>query len=132
MKHYRGKTKDGDWVYGWYSESYTSSSSYNVIGPHIRHLDKDVLYESEVIPESVGQSTGIEDKHEKEVFGGDRIRPWDDDDRSLVVVWDDEGVCWGTVDWEGKKYMRLGVLDLRKVYGVIGNATDNPDLLEKP
>lgn len=95
------------------------------------HGDDYIIGIIEVIPSSVGQSTGKEDRDKGEMYGGDRIRPWEDDDRILVVVWDDEHACWGTVDWEGKRYMQLGMLDLRKVYKVIGSTTDTPELLEE-
>jgi len=79
MKPYRaipiGKPiKSENFVYGWYSESYTMSSQYIDIGPHIRSLDKDRNFvEYEVILETVGQFV-CKDKNGKDVFAKDEVK----------------------------------------------------------
>lgn len=70
MRPYRGKTKDGKWVKGWYFHCSTSDT-------HNIHILDDSTWPivTEVIPETVGQSTGLKDKKGtgNEVFEGDKI-----------------------------------------------------------
>ena len=51
---FRGKrVKDGQWIYGGYSESFTESSGYEKVGPFIKWFEDEVFREAEVLPESV-------------------------------------------------------------------------------
>ena len=76
MRPYRGKTKEGKWVKGWYLEVRGTSNIYN---------KKRGLW-IEVIPETVGQSTGLCDKNGKEYFADD-IALSKDGLRKYIVTW---------------------------------------------
>ncbi len=87
MRNYRGLTKEGKWVYGWFLKTHnpTTKDTHWII--------KDGLYATDiiiginntkfpkmlqgcypVIPETVGQQVGHKDKKGKEIYKGDRIR----------------------------------------------------------
>ena len=77
---FRGKRKDnGEWVYGYY---FKSSS----LDKHYIHLfdDSDVTA-VEVIPETVGQFTGLSDRRGKEAYIGQRLMS--DSGKEYEIVW---------------------------------------------
>ena len=66
---FRGKRKNfpGGWVYGWYQPP-VKWGNHN-FGTSISHFcDEGWLDDVEVIPETVGQFTGLTDKNGKKVF----------------------------------------------------------------
>ena len=119
---FRGKTST-KWVYG-----------------DLRHLNdgrvavrKDgEIYPYEVIPETVGQYTGLTDKNGKRIFEGDVVKAYDE-------TYDN-----GFADVKGKVFFNCGSFDIDVEdvgyiplysYGtenieVIGNVHDNGDLLK--
>ena len=73
-RKYRGMTKEGEWVVGWYV-------GYN---QHLPTKRCDMIFKPDntkrflqsfhhVLPASVSQSTGLFDKNGVEIFGGDEI-----------------------------------------------------------
>ena len=89
-------------------------------------------FPASVIPETVGQYTGLTDKGGKRIFEGDIIEAHFDElfpnlAATLIVVWSDYG--WFGRDMEGNvdSLERKWVSDF---FEIIGNIHDNPDLLE--
>lgn len=83
-----------------------------------------------MIPDTVGQFTGLTDKNGKKIFEGDICRFYGDDGYSdYAVFWDDTTSQWTVrqIDLEA-----MDVLDsyFAECCEVIGNIHDNPELLE--
>lgn len=139
---FRGKRIDnGKWVTGWF---------YFFEGAYIRychdtcHFDEgpqNAYTDYEVIPETVGQFTGLKDKTGKEIYEGDILRSFSFSVPSYEVFYhkgcyrlryklkSSEWYDWGPlfrmeeIQWEGR---------LPLCPDVIGNIHDNPELLNPP
>jgi len=135
---FRGKTElTGEWVYGFFSMGGSVRFEHQNQDERIvpRYLIDDGLLH-DVIPETIGQFTGLTDKNGKEIYEGDIIK--------IVEKFDDENVYTsnGVVCFEegiyelqnGKHFAYLGWLmhndDITKLE-VIGNIHDNPELIKK-
>ena len=115
MRQYRGKRIDnGEWVYGWYQE--LDGDSY---------ISSNVL--REVLPASVGQSTGKTDGKDNDVFGGDILKSLSNN-RTLEVFWSESQCAFMA---RGNGHANLLADWNIKNFGVIGNITDNPELLKE-
>ena len=91
MRSYRGLTKEGNWVYGWYSEGGGKSFIEAECGSGLP------LASFEVIPETVGQQVGIQDKSgKKEVYVGDDIYFSMSQSQHYkgYVKWSEKGLCY--------------------------------------
>lgn len=131
---FRGKRKDnGEWVYGYLVKAVNGKTYI------ITMWDNEGTYEDrprilfiEVIPETVGQYTGMEDKNGTKIFEGDIITAWDlgvqasGDVRCRI-----DGFWYMYPSWQNEQFWYLkpnkdGVDDGVEV---IGNIHDNPELL---
>lgn len=147
---FRGKRKDnGKWIYGWYIKANIHWHKYGV------HKDWivcnaiqnggicNVIGRYAVIPETVGQYTGLTDKNGNRIFEGDIVvtRYINGEICSIGDIQFDYGVfgaewtihkehktmvgCWGQLH----NLRRLDD-DIINHIEVIGNIYDNPELLE--
>ncbi len=128
MEHkFRGKrTDNGDWVYGYYIcygayhyiiEKRTTNWAIN---PQI-YVPKYI----EVHPDSVGMWTGKKDKNSVDVYSGQKLK--DDFGGIYSVVWIDLMASFWVVQDSGQ-YRKYTAETIEKLE-VIGNTTDNPELL---
>jgi uncharacterized phage protein (TIGR01671 family) len=122
---FRGKRKDnGEWVYGYYCKyGFTGQEKHYIIPTFA-----SALYVFDVIPETVGQDTGLNDENGKRIFKGDILE--DSCGWIFEVIWDDEnGRFLGRHSKpRGDTYICYVGREPKCV--VIGNIHDNPELLE--
>ena len=130
---FRGKrVPNGEWVEGYITEhTMIPHDMQSYMGFVIECKSKE-LYECEwyeVIPETVGQYTGLKDKNGKKIFEGDIVNCYTftgmNDYRRGVVHWN-EMFC----GWYGKESCSL-LCGLGEIYEIIGNIHDNPELLKE-
>jgi uncharacterized phage protein (TIGR01671 family) len=128
---FRGKREDGEWVYGL---PFMEWPSCEIAGIESTPLSDGLHL---VIPETIGQYTGLTDKNGKKVFEGDICRACLDPEICVCVVEYDERTASFIVE-VGKTEMLtfLDYMIARNSVGdkvwieVIGNIHDNSELLE--
>lgn len=137
---FRGKTTAGEWEYG--------VPVFAGLNNELAFMKQMYSYDHQVIPETVGQFTGLTDRNGKKIFEGDIIQYSIEEDQAVFVgavkfgeFNPDGGALLNTnvgfyvelVDQEGKRtYMRKDIgfwVKFRQIE-VIGNIHDNPELLE--
>ena len=136
---FRGKTESSKtWVFGYY-----------VFRGGVKHqiVTDSHVFPFVILPETLGQFTGLLDKNGKEIFEGDIVRKYDPDYNSDAHdKWAENGYMgdepmkekvdyvtlenWGTwlskefFGWEGEG------LESPEDWEIIGNIHDNPELLQ--
>ena len=157
MRQYRGLTKEGKWVYGWYC--CTSERQYTDGGHPKRHfiiqdnaeymLDRtepnifDITEAIEVIPETVGQQVGLKERYGKhrDIWQGDIIKwypvkyDWDDycsddlnEEEIGIIVWFQPAGRWA-IEVRGRTYWpkEIDFFDVE----IIGSIHTMPELMEQ-
>jgi len=120
---FRGKTKDGVWVYG-YIEIFINPMGKSKAVIH-SFSDWNLNMQTEVDIDSVGQYTGFKDKYNEEIYDGDIFQ--DEEDGSCErVEWDNEFGGWSTQSW----YSVGEFAQCAKELEIFGNTYDNKDLLQ--
>lgn len=116
-------TEIGEWIYGYLVSPNTirisMSEESGGVGSGIVHVDV------EVIPETVGQYTGLKDKEGNKIYEGDIL---DFDEIEWGGKFDKEVIYMANIigDWQYCGTIN-DVIEWRKV---IGNIHDNPELLK--
>lgn len=121
---FRGKLKytnlphqKGDWVYGDYVKIKD--------GDRIMH---NIYGYGEVIPETLGQYTGLNDKNGKRIFKGDICQ---NGERTYFICWISWQCAWGCCNLKtGRKTPTYQVISREgNNFEVVGNIHDNPELI---
>ena len=120
---FRGKTQDGEWVYGYYLPSIYEDVDIITVLEDFNLNQKNYA----VLKETVGQFTGLTDKNGKEIYEGDiatdgeniytvEFSMW-----SYAFVWDKHG-SQNNFHFEKSDNQEMEL---------IGNIYDNPELRTK-
>lgn len=127
---FRGKrTDNGEWIYG----NYCYAEFIDKRGYEDLIIEQPANGETRrVIPETVGQYTGLTDKNGKKIFEGDIVAGaliWQEKRKNGLVAFKDGsfGLMW----YRGGVEQFNAFTSMCNVeYEVIGNIHDNPDLLK--
>ena len=130
---FRGKRQDGVWFEGSLLRYKVETPSrtenhYKIQEFNYGYSDDELInqeymsgFDEEVIPETVGQFTGLTDKNGKKIFEGD------------IVKWDEKE--WGRPYNELVEFdyelLTMREHDYEQWCEVIGNIHDNPELLKE-
>lgn len=144
---FRGKDRDGNWVYGYFVYKETIFGKRAIIIqdfiPCIDDINENKIINFEVdkwrqvIPETVGQFTGLYDKNNKEIYEGDIVKYYVltlKDYYKIGVIKFERGSFYieGIKEWiaDDVSVNELPFFSSRNLE-VIGNVYDNPGLLEE-
>lgn len=137
---FRGKDPKGGWVKGYYLQDLTQGKMCSYIF--------NCPFYWEVIPETVGQFTGLLDKNGKEIYEGDIVRKKEIGGYGYeyigVVRYYEKDCRFGIDLTATDKFSKRGLFTDGKVqendgyctitytleYEVLGNVFDNPELLK--
>lgn len=133
---FRGKIIDnGEWAYGCYVEAEKLDKS----GTEYFIIEKKADGSSHmVIPETVGQYTGLKDKNGKRIYEGD-IVDYEDESPGQYEYHDSTFINRGMIEYDDGVFYWTNLVAAQlydTVYKgaadcvVIGNIHDNPELLE--
>ena len=125
---FRGKSpENGEWVYGYYVHNGPVNSKTGYIIPYYA----SDFYGFQVYPSTVGQYTGMKDKNGKRIFEGDIVKTdkFSEPNKQYIIKYD---LQFGAFIGQDRYNVYFVTFDGDSgEFEVIGNVTDNPELLEK-
>ncbi len=130
---FRGKRKDtGEWVEGHLHKMDGYGTGYTEYGIQVQVISTSRPWSVLVLPETVGQYTGLTDKNGKKIFEGDIVAGavhWLERMKNGVVAFRDGS--FGLIWYRGEVEQFNPFTSMCNVeYEVIGNIHDNPELLK--
>ena len=110
--------KRGKWVYGDCLHEASGLAIWSKVPGGFQNIP--------VIPDTVGQYTGMKDSTGKEIYEGDIVRTDDEDEELAMIEWGDDTLKFMVT--HGNVCSDLGEYYPREIE-VVGNMYDDPELL---
>ena len=150
---FRGQQKDGRWVFGYYAPYHVPVQDEHCNPKGL--MEVPAIYNDEpgernnggyfkdIIPETLGEYTGIKDSMGRDIYEGDIVNIEGMSEKGDLVVVFNEGSFALATSQEYKSVLlnmhpflndyarltELGIFDYQGLYKIIGNVHDNPELL---
>ena len=145
---FRGKTSNGEWEYG--------VPVFSGLNNELAFMKQMHSYDHQVIPETVGQYTGLTDKNGKKIFEGDIVQYTDEEcyypeencdfvgrislEHGAFGIVTNDNIPIDLNDWcDDDNFVSLWELywnlsvegEILDMIEIIGNIHDNPELLKE-
>ena len=124
---FRAKALAGGWVYG----NFIHSERFKGCSNEYRIHEPKIGLEHDIDIDTLGQFTGLKDKNGKEAYNKDickgTIYGYDYD----ILIVEKRNGCFGVYEPETKIFLNFYTfIDNDYSFEIIGNTTDNPELLK--
>ena len=120
---------NGEWINGEWIEGFYVKLNNKAYIAEIKKLqdDKEVLIYIEVIPETVGQYTGLTDRNDKKICEGDIVSGYFEHEKIIGYIFYGSNAKFFI---QRKGLFGIELNNAEDWVEVIGNIHDNPELLE--
>lgn len=142
---FRGKSKGGEWVYGDLETRRLDGRCFiHTYSIHTYSEDRLYYKQFEILPETIGQYTGLRDVKGKEIYEGDLVKnPFSEAGVFGMVTWHSDGYFYLLEKYSiGQGYgesdhrplgemLKLSIDGNPCNFKVIGNIHDNQELIQQ-